>query len=81
MDELLKRIYDEILVYEDDIAKENTKADKIISRLITPYIEQVSAEEAEKLDDLLSMAVQIAEQTGFKNGMRFAVKLIVSILK
>jgi len=34
MNELLKKIYDDILVYENDVVQTNRKADKEINRLM-----------------------------------------------
>ena len=81
MKELLQKIYEEILVYEEDIARENMEADEKIRKLFTPYIKQMPEEEAEKWNDLLAVAVLTAEKTGFKNGMSFAFRLFFSVLK
>lgn len=81
MNDLLKKIYNDVLVYESDVVKINLQVDEEINRLVKPFTKQLSDEEMEKLNELLSMAVLTAEQAGFENGVRFAVKLLYSLLK
>ena len=80
MNNLLKKIYTDILVYESDVVKINKQVDEEINRLVKPYTKQLSDKEMEKLNDLLSVAVMTAEQAGFENGVRFAVKMLYSLL-
>ena len=80
MKDLLKKIYNDVLVYESDIVKINKHVDEEINQLVKPYTKQLSDKEMEKLNDLLSVAVMTAEQAGFDNGVRFAVKLLYSLL-
>ena len=80
MNELLKKIYKEVLVYEHDVVKTNKQADEEIRQLIEPYTKKLSDGEQATLNDLLSMAVLTAEQAGFENGVRFAVKFLYSLL-
>ena len=80
MNDLLKKIYNNVLVYEHDVVKTNRQADEEIHQLVAPYTKQLSNEETEKLNDLLSMAVLTAKQAGFENGVRFAVKFLYSLL-
>ena len=67
-------------MYESDIVKINKHVDEEINQLVKPYTKQLSDKEMEKLNDLLSVAVMTAEQAGFENGVRFAVKLLYSLL-
>lgn len=80
MKDLLKKIYNDVLVYESDVVKINKQVDEEINRLVKPYTKQISDNEMEKLKEMLSMAVLTAEQAGFENGVRFAVKLLYSLL-
>lgn len=80
MNDLLKKIYNNVLVYEHDVVKTNLQVDKKINQQVEPYTSQSSDEDMEKLNDLLSMAVLTAEQAGFENGVRFAVKFLYSLL-
>lgn len=80
MIDLLKKIYEDTLVYEQDVAKTNIQADKEIDQLIEPYIKQLTTEEFEKLYTLISETTYIAELAGFENGVKFTVKLLHSLL-
>ena len=80
MNELLKKIYKEVLVYEHDVVKTNKQVDEEINQLVEPYTKQLTDNEMEKLKEMLSMVRLTAEQAGFENGVRFAVKLLYSLL-
>lgn len=80
MNELLKKIYNNVLVYEEQVTKISKVVDDEINTLIEPYQDKLSDTELEELKDLLSSTALVAEQTGFEIGMRFAIKLIVSML-
>lgn len=80
MNNLLRKIYNTVLVYEHDVVKTNKQADEEIRQLIEPYTKKLSDGEQATLNDLLSMAVLTAEQAGFENGVRFAVKFLYSLL-
>lgn len=75
MNELLRKIYNDVLVYEHDVVKINKQVDKEINQFIEPYKKQLQDNELEKLNDLLSTVTLTAEQAGFENGVRFIVKL------
>ncbi len=80
MNKLLKKIYNEVLIYERDIVKHNAQVDKEINSLIEPYINQISANELDKLKEMLSVIGLTAEQTGFENGVRFTLKMLYALL-
>lgn len=80
MNELLKKIYDNVLVYEHDVIRTNRQIDDEINQLIEPYTKQLSYEETEQLKEMLSIVSLTAEHAGFENGVRFAVKLLYSLL-
>ena len=73
MCELLKKIYDEVLVYEKDIVNRNKNVDKTVKEWLKPYQKILS-------DQMIFSVVSMAEQTGFENGVRFAVKMLYSLL-
>lgn len=79
MNDLLRKIYNDVLVYEHDVVNINKQADKEISQLVELYTKRLSDNELEKFKDLLPTAVLTAEQAGFENGVRFAVKMIHSL--
>lgn len=49
MNELLKKIYNDVLVYEHDVVKTNRQVDEEINQLVEPYTKQISDNEMEKL--------------------------------
>lgn len=80
MNELIQKIYNNVLVHEEQVTKISKVVDDEINNLIEPYQTKLSSTELEELKDLLSSTALVAEQTGFEIGMRFAIKLIVSML-
>lgn len=80
MNRLLKKIYDEVLVYEKDVVSTNKAVDKTINDLIKSYNEELSASEYDELKELLFSAVSTAEHAGFENGVRFTLKMLSSLL-
>ena len=70
----------EVLVYEHDVVKTNKQVDEEINQLVEPYTKQLSDEETENLKEMLSIVGLTAEQAGFENGVRFAVKFLYSLL-
>lgn len=81
MNKLFKKIYQEVLVYEEDIVKGNHQVDKLLNDLTEPYKEQSTDDELEKLKELLSIMALTAEQTGFENGVKFTLKMLFFIVK
>ena len=45
MNELLKKIYNDVLVYEHDVVKTNRQVDEEINQLVEPYTKQISDNE------------------------------------
>ena len=76
MNELLKKIYNEILVYEKDIVTTNKTVDDVISNQIKPYEKKLPENEYEELKGLVFSAISIAEQAGFENGLQFTIKML-----
>lgn len=51
MNKLFKKIYQEVLVYEEDIVKGNRQVDKFLNDLTEPYKEQSTDDELERLKE------------------------------
>lgn len=79
MNDLLKKIYEDVLMYENDVVQTNRKADEEINRLIEPYREHLSKSERDSLNELLSTTILIAEHAGFENGVRFAIEFLSAL--
>lgn len=80
MIDLLTKIYNNILVYEQDIIKLNKATDDEINQLLQSHKDNLSSTEIDELKDLLSSIALIAQQSGFKSGIKFIINLIYSSL-
>ena len=80
MDNILSKIYKEILVYDKDTVQLNKAMNEEVLSLLVEYKEQLTNIEQDTAKEILYAVVPIAEQTGFKIGMRFAWKLLLSLL-
>lgn len=80
MEELIKKIYVEIISYEKDVLKTGTELDKEVIDLIKPYQEELDEKTLEIVKTLMYQAILVAEQTGFWIGIKYAVKFMMKIL-
>lgn len=80
MSDLLKKIYNNVLVYEEDIVKTNREIDEERNRLVECYVQQLSDKEKDQLKDIMSSMALTAEMAGFENGVRFAFQLLGSLV-
>lgn len=81
MKDLVKKIITNILSYEEDVITLKKEIDMEIHSLIEPYQEQLNEEELEQLQNLLFSASCIAEEVGFKLGVRFVCELLSSVFR
>ena len=80
MNALFQYIYDRIVKNERATIKREASVDALIAELVKPYQERLSAAEMDILKDMLSTVALAGEQAGFEIGMKFSVKLIMSLL-
>lgn len=80
MDDLLSKIYKDILIYDKDTVQLNKAMNEEVLSLLVEYKEQLTNIEQDTAKEILYAVVPIAEQTGFKIGMKFAWKLLLSLL-
>ena len=80
MDDILSKIYKDILIYDKDTVQLNKAMNEEVLSLLVEYKEQLTHIEQDIAKEILYAVVPIAEQTGFKIGMRFAWKLLLSLL-
>lgn len=80
MDDILSKIYKDILVYEKDTVQLNKAMNEEVLSLLDEYKEQLTNAEQDTVKEMLYAVVPIAEQTGLKIGIRFAWKLLLSLL-
>lgn len=81
MNELLKKIYNDVLIYEKEISQKNKKVDAEIKQLIKTYDNQFNNKEMESIYDLMANITLTAEQAGFENGMKFMIKTLYFLMK
>lgn len=80
MNELLKRIFTDVISREDDSFATDKYIDSRVQEIVDNYSKKVSDEELEELRGLLYQVALIAEQEGFVLGMRYLLKMIISLL-
>ncbi len=80
MNNLLERIFDEIIYHEEDSWLITQNIEKHIDELITPYKDTLSQKDIEKLKDLMYCSAKNAEQEGFELGMKYLTKFIMNLL-
>jgi len=80
MNELLKKIYDNILTYENDVIeiKKGIIDEEVQNTLIT-YRKKLSETELSELQKLLYSASYAAEHAGFEIGVRFMIKILTDL--
>lgn len=77
MNKLLKRIFDEIIIYERDYIEMDAGIDKEIEKYLMEYKGKMNQEEMENLKNLLYGITKISEQEGFFLGWRYAVRVFL----
>jgi hypothetical protein len=80
MNELLKRIFADIISRESDSLATDKYIDTKIQEIVDSYAEKVSDDEFEELRGLFYQVALIAEQEGFVLGMRYLLKIAISLL-
>lgn len=79
MNDLLKKIYDTIICYEDETINLGKELDKEVNRLVQPYQNLYNEQELEELKaKLYSISIQ-SERAGFILGVKWMMKLLLEI--
>lgn len=78
MNNIFKKIYNNVLVYEKETIKLNTKIDSEINELVTPYTNKLSDDELEQLKNALSSIALTSEQIGLELGVKFILNMLYS---
>lgn len=76
MDEMLNKIYRKIVIYERETVQANRIIDDEVLLLLDEYKQQLQDVDQEILKELVYSVLPIAEQTGFRLGVRFALKFL-----
>ncbi len=80
MEELLSKIYDKVVFYEQESITLGRELDVLVDESLKP-LENVKTEtEIEDIKELIYNAVYSAEKDGFYMGVHFAAKLFAEIM-
>lgn len=76
MNNLLRKIYQDVLVYEEDTIAINQEVETERNRLLEDYQDKLNEEEMEELNDKMTAMALTAEMVGFELGVQYAVRLL-----
>ena len=80
MNELIKKIYMEIICYEDNVLKTGKQLDNEVAILLKPYEDELDEKNMEIVKALMYQAILVAEQEGFLLGIKYVVKFLLNVL-
>ena len=80
MDELFKKIYQEVICNERDMYESGRRMENEVNEMVAAYKDKLSEGERERLLEQIDQAVSSAKQGGFYFGVRFAVRGLVLLL-
>ena len=80
-DNLLKKIFDDVICYEEEAMEIRRSIEDEVKRLITPYVSKMDEKEKESFEDMCYDISYYAELGGFRLGLKYAVKILTEILK
>lgn len=80
MSDLLKRIYENVIRYEQEAINMEKRITKEVDAICKPYKGKLSADELEELQDILFEIALSGEQEGFQLGVLSLMKLLIEIL-
>lgn len=80
MDDLFKKIYENVIYYEDDTIKAREQLDTEVNNLLKPYSKQFNEEEIEIIKALMYQIALYSEKTGFWLGMKYTTKACMKLL-
>lgn len=76
LNDLLKKIYEDVLVNEEEVKQKRKEMDETVKKCIQPYMVVLSKEEQEELSHLLFSTSYTAEKVGFEIGIWFMFQLL-----
>lgn len=80
MRELLKKFYQEVISKEEEVIETDRQTNERIEEYISRYDEVFSKKELERLRDCVYYAVLISEREAFYTGMKYTLKIMLSLL-
>lgn len=80
-DDLLKKIYEEVIVYEAEAVNIRRGIEDEVKNLMTSYASKLDGKEKEAFEDMCYKISYFAEFGGFRLGMKYAVQILMELLK
>ncbi len=80
MRKLFKKIYENTISKEEYISQMDKKLGERMEEYISRYKEDLSEREMEILRDCVYYSILLAEEEGFHIGMKYTVKMLLSLL-
>ncbi len=80
MNELFRKIYDEVISREPDALEARKRIEMKVQTLVEPYQDRLTDSEMETLKDLMYSIAPVAEQEGVQLGIQFAFKILLELL-
>lgn len=80
-DGLLKKIYEDVIVYEAEAIDIRRSIEDEVKNLMTPYVSKMDEKGKESFEDMCYDISYFAELGGFRIGMKYAVKILMEILR
>lgn len=80
MEDLLSKIYDKVVFYEEDSIKLGKEFDNYTVELLNPLKESRTEEDVEEIRELIYQAAYPAGKHGFYTGVRFMAKMVAEIM-
>ena len=81
MNAILEKIYEDVLVNEDEAKILRKSIDEFVKKCVANYAKALSLEEQEELSCLLFASCYTAEKVGFEIGVWFMFQLCNSYMK
>lgn len=79
MSDLLKKIYEEMVVYSDWNYETNHQLEHEVESMIAPYTNELAGKEKEVLEDVFFDVCAKGKYVGFTLGMKCCSKLILEL--
>lgn len=80
MKDLLRKIYESVLVHETDIFNMEKYINNEMENYIEPLKERFSEDELDIIRDCIYTTALLSETESFKMGMKYGMKMIIEVL-
>ena len=79
MNELLRKLYQTAITYEEETYKMELKINDTIEEILKQYSDRFSSEDMEIIREVTYASVTVSEEESFQLGVRYAFKLLAEI--